>query len=581
MSGVTAEEIGRWRRVRVTRVFAAVLGVAACPVIAQAQLAPQGTVISREQVQIGDSAPKVPVKPEGAAPSEPPTAQAPAANPSVNFTLTGLEIVNATVYDPTDFEPLYADLVGAQVSLTQLRGIADAIQQKYRDDGYLATRVIIPPQAIANGKPKFDVYEGKIIYYEIKGEIGEVKKQIARLLDNLITDKPAKWSELERYLLLARDLPGISLTGTLRSAGDTAPGGVILVVEAARKAVDGFVNAANRNAETTGPYTLSGGIALNSNTEYAERLGAVALTTVDPLEQLSGFLSYEQSIGSDGLIVRATGTRSISEPGNSLDPVNLVSNASIANLTFEYPIVRSREFSLWTKGGFEYIDQRLFSDGGELFDDQLRVFFAGFRGTWIPPLIGGLTQFQGDVRQGLTSYGASRTASSRRSRNDAEPDYTIVRVKLEHTQPLFAALSTNVRAIGQLSSEPTSSFEEFSLGELTVGRGFDPGALTGEAGFGVAFELRASDPSLIAKELQDYVQNVEVYGFFDYGQVYDRDSALPEDFQDLASAGFGIRIRAFDNLLADFYYAQPVIDALSTSARRPNGSVRFNVTKFF
>lgn len=553
------------------------VGVGLCAVPAAAQ----NVTLPREQVEIGEQATPPAETGDVAQPVEPAQGALPQTDDTVKFQLNGIEIVQATVYQPSDFEPIYAEFIGTEITLTQLRAIADAMQRKYRDDGYLATRVIIPPQAITGGVPKLEVFEGKIIYYEIKGEVGEVKKQIARLLDNLITDRPATWGELERYLLLARDLPGISLTGTLRSAGDTAPGGVILVVDAARKAVDGFANLANRNAEATGPFTASGGLALNSNTEYAERLGGVALTTLDPLEQLTGFLSYEQSLGSDGLIVRATGSRSLSEPGDLLDPSNLNSHASIANILFEYPLVRGRVFSLWSRGGFEYIDQKLKTDGNLLFDDQIRVMFAGFRGVWLPPLIGGRTQFDVEFRQGLDQFGARRAGSDFLSRSDAKPDFTLVRVRLQQDVPLFGPVSITGRVQGQFASEPTSSFEEFSLGELTVGRGFEPGSLTGEGGWGAALELRVSDRALIAKELEEYIQNIELYGFFDYGRVYDRNNAIGTEFEDLASAGFGIRITALETLIADFYYAQPVKDALSTSQRRPNGSVRFNVTKFF
>src|SRR5699024_1194939 len=184
------------------------------------------------------------------------------------FVLRGLDIANATVYADDDFRELYEPFLGAEVALGSLREIANRIENLYREDGYVATRVIIPPQAIEGGMARLEVFEGRIIHYAIHGEIGPVKKQVARLLENLLTGEPARWRDLERYLLLARDLPGISLTGTLRSAGESAPGGVILVVNVARKPVDGFVSLQNRNAETSGPLTLSGGVGLNSNTQY-------------------------------------------------------------------------------------------------------------------------------------------------------------------------------------------------------------------------------------------------------------------------------------------------------------------------
>ena len=491
------------------------------------------------------------------------------------FELRGLEIANATVYDDGDFRDIYEPYLDTEVTIGSLREIANRIEELYRDDGYVATRVIIPPQAITNGVARLEVFEGRIIHYEINGEIGEVKKQIARLLDNLLTDEPARWSDLERYLLLARDLPGISLTGTLRSAGETAPGGVILVVDTARKPIDGFVSLQNRNAEPTGTFTVSGGIAFNSNTQYAERLGAVALLAVEVPEQVSGFLSYEQSLGNDGLRVQVQAIHGFSEPGDALDTLNLVSNTTIVNAQLEYPLVRSRRFSLWTRGGFEYEDQRV-SVGKphrELFDDQLRVLYGGARMIALPPL-GGVTQFDVQLRQGLEDFGAFAA-----SKPDASESFTLVRAEASHRQPIPPFFEIYLGARAQRATEPLPSLEEMSLGELTIGRGFEPGSLTGDSGFGVAGELRYFPPGLETWWLQDF----SVFAFYDYGMIDDfgNPTANPKGYEQLASGGFGFRFQAFETVFGEFYYAQPVTRALRSADRAPNGGVKFTLTKFF
>ena len=42
----------------------------------------------------------------------------------------------------------------------------------------------------------------------------------------------------------------------------------------------------------------------------------------------------------------------------------------------------------------------------------------------------------------------------------------------------------------QIGFDPLLSFEEFTAGNYTVGRGYDPATLTGDSGAGVAVELR-------------------------------------------------------------------------------------------
>ena len=49
-------------------------------------------------------------------------------------------------------------------------------------------------------------------------------------------------------------------------------------------------------------------------------------------------------------------------------------------------------------------------------------------------------------------------------------------------------------ARGQYAWKPLLSFEEFSAGNYTVGRGYDPGALLGDRGWGTQAEIRYGEP---------------------------------------------------------------------------------------
>ncbi len=501
----------------------------------------------------------------------------------LTFVLNGVEFRGQTVYDAEDLAEHIEDFVGDEVTLGSLREIGNRVERRYRSDGYVATRVIIPPQAIREGRPVLQIFEGKIIHYEINGEIGDVKKQIARLLDNLLTDEPATWAELERYLLLARDLPGISLTGTLRSAGDSSPGGVIMVVDAARKPVDAFLNVQNRNAHPTGPWTGTLGVSMNSNTKYAERFGFVLLVAAEPQEQASGYFVYEQSLGNEGLRFRASLTQGFSEPGDELDTLGMTSVTTLARAELEFPVVRGRRFSFWTKGGFEFAMQRVTARKIELFDDELRTFFLAADGVWFAPL-GATIEFGLEFRKGVDDFGApvphqSNMLGAVRSKSDARTDYSLLRGSLTHTQPLPPWFELSAEVKGQLADGPLPSLEEMSLGELTIGRGFVPGSITGDSGIGYKLELRFTPPSVEASWLNDF----EVYGFYDYARVYDRGNptGAVDGFEDLASVGFGTRFQLFDTLFGDFYVATPLEKGLTSSTRRPNSTVNFTLTKFF
>lgn len=511
-----------------------------------------------------------------------------AGSSTVSFELTEIEFPE---YPPLEYidedgnfdsiREIYESFIGTDVTIGGLREIGNRIEQLYREDGYLATRVIIPPQTIENGVAQLQVHEGRIIHYEVNGDIGPVKKKIASLLDNLITDKAARRSEVERYLLLARDLPGISLTGTLRSAGDNIPGGVILVVDTARKAIDGFVELQNRNAQSTGAFTLATGIAGNSKSEYAERVGGIALAALEVPEQFSGFGTAEMSLGNDGMVVRFEAIHGLVEPGDQLADLDLNVASFSALIEAEYPLVRSRRFSLWTRGGFELADTRTSlgdkPNDDELFDDQLRVLYAGAKGLWLAPLDGQMA-FDIEFRKSMDFLGASVGPRLARSRSDSPTeDYALVRAEVSYSQPIWPFFELYGRAGFQLSDVPLPTYEEAVLGEFTYGRGFEPGAIVGDRGFGFAGEIRFTPPGMDIS----WLDRLEIYGFYDYGRIYDIGSPTGEEFEDLSSIGFGTRFQVLEMLYGDFYLAAPQTDGLSTLGITPDSTVKFTLTKFF
>ncbi|MGV2482470.1 UNVERIFIED_CONTAM: ShlB/FhaC/HecB family hemolysin secretion/activation protein, partial [Salmonella enterica subsp. enterica serovar Weltevreden] len=71
----------------------------------------------------------------------------------------------------------------------------------------------------------------------------------------------------------------------------------------------------------------------------------------------------------------------------------------------------------------------------------------------------------------------------------------------------------------QYAPNPLLSYEEYSIGNFTLGRGFDPGALTGDSGVGFPSEVRIG--SLIPRSRKDLA--LQPFGFFDLGVVWNRD----------------------------------------------------------
>src|SRR3546814_20227439 len=91
---------------------------------------------------------------------------------------------------------------------------------------------------------------------------------------------------------------------------------------------------------------------------------------------------------------------------------------------------------------------------------------------------------------------------------------------------------------GQATRDPLLSFEEYSVGNYTVGRGYDPGTLLGDNGLGFQAELRFGS---IVPRTRDSL-SAQPYLFVDKAWIWNEDRLNPRDVrQNPPSNGGGVR----------------------------------------
>lgn len=536
---------------------------------AAAQFAPRETV--RPDIAPQQPTPQVTERPELEATPRP---ELPPEAAAIKFTLTSLTITGSTVYGVGEFTPLYQEYIGTEVTLQTLRDIADLIEAKYRGDEYVATRALVPAQRIKDGAVEITVVEGKIRNIIVRGDIGPSDKLVRSYLANLRTGEPLRWPEAERYLLLARDVPGLSLTGTLRKTPGVEAGGVDLVVDVAHKQFEGFANVQNYSAETTGPWTLSGGAAMNNPLGMGDQLQGVGLVTIpDFEEQYVGQINYQARYGDEGLTSYSTLSYSFSRPGEELEPLGLEETAWVLDNRLEYPISRSRDVNVWTGMGLELLNQT--TEGAAETEDQIRTLYGRLRWAVAAPLS---TVFEGeaDVRFGLDIWDATTEDDILKSRLDADGKFALTRVDMSTTTPVGEGFSIFLRGMAQYSDEPLLSYEEMSLGNLTLGRGFEPGEVSGDDGIAGTIELRLNRPEFT----NEVVTDTQFYAFVDGGMIWNPNAVISEE-ENINSLGGGVRLRVLDTVLGEVTYAHPTSGGASFSTENVSDTVLFRLTKLF
>jgi hemolysin activation/secretion protein len=125
------------------------------------------------------------------------------------------------------------------------------------------------------------------------------------------------------------------------------------------------------------------------------------------------------------------------------------------------------------------------------------------------------------------------------------------------------------------SPDELLSSEEFGVGGKAYGRAFDSSEISGDSGFSVRGELQR-----ILEVSQDGPDYAMIYGFGDYGAVWNYESGSRHGRRSLASAGVGVRFGLFKQFDANLELAKPFI-AVPTSTLDRGMRIFFNLSTRF
>lgn len=494
----------------------------------------------------------------------------------IKVTLNDVTFNNLKELSQDELSSTWKPLVGTSQPISVLCEIRDAAGTLLRNKGYLAA-VQVPTQKIENGQVRMEVIYARISTVRARGETRGAEAKLQQYLAALTEGEVFNQRRAERYLLLARDLPGYNVQLTLKPAG-TGPGDLVAEVSVLREPYAVDLTIQNLSSEATGRF----GGQLRAQAFGLTGLGDVTTlsyyATSDFSEQHIVQGSHEFRPGSEGLIVGGQLTYAWTKPDIAGLPANVSLDARtlFASVYARYPIIRSLSRNLWLGGGFDLVNQDV-DLIAPLTRDQIRVAWARLdldavdTARAVPRwrLSSAL-----ELRQGLAILDATRpcqgaacATSVPASRADASPTATVVRWQGEYERSL-GRVSFQLAPRAQYAFKPLFSFEEFSAGNFTVGRGYDPGELIGDNAIGTSAELRG--PRLPFGKSRTV--RIQPFVFGDVAWVWNKGVSGSER---LTSAGGGLRSEVGGRFRLDATLAVP-LEKVGLQANR--SKPRFLVT---
>jgi hemolysin activation/secretion protein len=536
-----------WRLLAPTAALAGLFGT---PWVALAQtvplqIVPQGSPIPR----IEPTAPPI-VRP----PVQTPTPPAAAVGGPVLASVTSVVVEGSTVYQPATLAALAGSLHG-QVTRAQIDTARQAILYRYRTDGYLFTAVNWSLDR--QGVLRFQVVEGHIADVKLNGPVAPYGTQVLRFLRPLTdpSQTPIRAPALERALLLAQSVPGVTVRAVLRPSADV-PGALTLEAVVERKAWDALFTADNRASTYTGPEEALLAIDANSFTEYGEKTTISLFRTFNDT-QIFGQAAIEAFLGGSGLKLRVYGGSGTTDPSGALRADNYHGVTTNVGGTLSYPVILERSQALTVSGTFEMIDSRINigTPPSEASRDNLRVARAGaeyeLRDLWLGDAFGGLNRVNVVISQGVPILGSSPTSPLSSRQNAEVQDFTKITLDLSRVQTLFepwpdATVRLKGSLSGQASPDILPSTEEYFLGGSQILRGYYAGEITGDNALLASAELQ-----LATGFNADFIPRLghvdtEYYLFYDWGETWQNQKS---DYNHkLSSFGVGVRIDVSPNL---------------------------------
>jgi hemolysin activation/secretion protein len=512
---------------------------------------------------------------------------------AIRFTVNSVVFNDLKGLSADALRPAYAEYLGTEQPVAVICEIRDRAATILRNAGYIAA-VEVPEQRIAEGNVAFQVLTARLVGIRVRGDAGRAERTIAGYLERLTEQEVFNRFEAERYLLLAGDIPGYDVRLSLRSA-EAGRGEVIGDVAVLRSSAEIDFNVQNFGSTDLGRF---GGLLRGQFyglTGLGDRTSIALFSTADFDEQQTVQLGHDFRVGSEGLTFSGAFTYAWAEPDTDDPNLRVTARTLIGTAEASYPFLRTQAQTARGAIGLDLINQRVRLNGLPISRDKLRVAYLRLDADATDPasLAGAMGYSPAEprwrlsssvqARQGLDLLGASEPCGPAfarctgagavpLTRLEGDPTATVLRGEIfgEYRPVPRLTLAAGLRA--QLSSDPLLSFEEFSAGNYTVGRGYDPGSLLGDNGVGVQLEVRYGSILPVSAERP----SIQPYLFLDAAKIDNEDLLTADNNDELVSAGIGVR-GLYRGASLDVAFAVPLQRA-GLQAERPDPRLLISLT---
>lgn len=443
--------------------------------------------------------------------------------------IRSLNIEGNTVFDREALLAVMDNPEGQSFDLAGLQGLAHAVSDYYRANGYPFARAVIPPQRFADGELRLVVVEGRYGSVRVRDEDDRRAQQAEAFVEGLDSGSLIQADSLERTTLILEDLPGIRVVPILRPGAVVGTGDLDFVIEPEDQ-VSSQLGADNHGSRFTGYERLNASVVIASPFILGDQLSFSGMASRDDL--VLGSVDYSRPLGSDGARFNTSYTFTKYKLAREFDGLGF-GDAHVVGIGFSYPALRSQRANLTVNVNAQYKDLRNDRFEGAVVEDYSSVSLP------VSLLFDRRDDFLGGgVTYGSFSLNPGEMRLSSEMREDdllgTDGPFLTTSLDVARIQSITEGLSLFARVSGQWADDNLDSSEGVSLGGADRVRAYPANEASGDKGAFAQLELRYRMGAL-----SPYVFGDVGWVKFDVNPLEDED----RNTRSLSGAGVGFRIQ--------------------------------------
>jgi len=503
-----------------------------------------------------------------------PQAKEALAPPELKTLVKKFVINGANLFTAKDFEPVLNKYRDKELSMTDLKKVADEITLFYRKKGYITSLAYVPEQEIVDNTVEFKVVEGRVGNIKVeKPKYSKAENVEKRFLveEGEILDSNKLDVNLHR---INQEEPDRTMRAVLSPGSTKESSNILLKIDKERSPQHFSIDFNNRGTKDTG-LNRYGVTYRNNNLLGNEDALAMRFNTNISNNVYSGSAAYDFPVSRYNTRFGMYGAYSKADVGGQFAVLSPQGVGVFGGLYVSHPWLDKKFFDEATSStmalksnltaGFDAISVRNKLLSQETSDDQLRVLKGGVNfeetDSWGR---GGLTA---EIQAGIPGFlGSMGKHDAKASRVDAGGEFQKYGVSMARITPLPASLLLINSFKGQFTPSRLVSSEQMLFGGADSVRGYPEADYLADYGWMMTAELRAPffllPPELkvpFDKKHTSWVNAIQLVGFLDAGEGYLNDPRVGElGHKQLVGAGFGLRVNLYDSLRAMMDIGYPI-----------------------